>query len=109
MSFIKNCFKTFADKLFIKRSITISKMRNLCSGLLIKRLLTSVFVLVNGMVLYLIGQMVKCLIACLMNRFPGSYNVKYFKEIKRLKSLQKVEAHLEPKRASTMELFCEYT
>ena len=35
--------------------------------------------------------------------------VKYFKEIKCLKSLQKAEMHLEPKRASTMELFTEYT
>ena len=39
------------------------------------------------------------------NRFQDSY-VKYFKEIKSLKSLQKVEAYLEPKQASTMELFC---
>ena len=31
------------------------------------------------------------------------------KEIKRLMSLQKAEAYLEPKRASAMELFCEYT
>ena len=31
-----------------------------------------------------------------------------FKEIKRSKSLPKAEAYLEPKRASTMELFCEY-
>ena len=37
------------------------------------------------------------------------YNVKYFKEIKRLKSLQvKAEAYLEPKRATMMQLFCEY-
>ena len=43
------------------------------------------------------------------NRFQESYNVKYFKEIKRLKSLQKAEAYLEPKQASMMELFCEYT
>ena len=43
------------------------------------------------------------------NRFQESYNVKYFKEIKRLKSLQKAEACLGPKRKSTMELFCEYT
>ena len=42
------------------------------------------------------------------NRFQEFYNVKYFKEIKRLKSLQKKEAYLEPKRASTMQLFCEY-
>ena len=35
-----------------------------------------------------------------------SYNWKYFKEIKRLKSLQvKAETYLEPKRASTIELF----
>ena len=37
-----------------------------------------------------------------------SDNVKYFKEIKRSQSLQKAEAHIEPKRASTMELFCVY-
>ena len=36
-------------------------------------------------------------------------NVKYFKEIKRLKRLQKAKAYLEPKQISTMELFCEYT
>ena len=40
------------------------------------------------------------------NRFQESYNVKYFKEIKRL---QKAEAYLEPKQASMMELFYEYT
>ena len=28
--------------------------------------------------------------------------------MKRLKNLQKAEAYLEPKRASMMELFCEY-
>ena len=39
------------------------------------------------------------------NRFQESYNVKYFKEIKRLKSPQKAEAYLEPKQASSMELF----
>ena len=44
-----------------------------------------------------------------LNRFQESYNVKYFKVIKRLKRLQKAEAYLEPKRASMMELFCEYT
>ena len=42
------------------------------------------------------------------NRFQEPY-VKYFKEIKRLKSHQKAEAYLEPKRASTMELVLEYT
>ena len=31
------------------------------------------------------------------------------KKIKRLKSLQKAEVYLEPLRASTIELFCEYT
>ena len=56
--------------------------------------------------------------------FDEFEEVKYFKEItisralwcrivneiKRLKSLQvKPEAYLEPKRASTMGLFCEYT
>ena len=35
--------------------------------------------------------------------------MKYFKEIKRLKGFQKSGVYLEPKRASTMELFCEYT
>ena len=44
-----------------------------------------------------------------LNRFQEPCNIKYFKEIKRLKSLQKAELYLEPKRASTMELFCEYT
>ena len=34
-----------------------------------------------------------------------SCNVKCLKEIKRLKSLQKQEAYLEPQRASMMELF----
>ena len=33
-----------------------------------------------------------------------SYNVKYFKERKYLKSLQNAEAYLEPKRAFTTEL-----
>ena len=41
-------------------------------------------------------------------RFQEPLNVKYFKEIKRLKSLQKAEVYLEPKIASTMELFCEH-
>ena len=44
-----------------------------------------------------------------LNRFQEPYNEKSFKEIKRLKSLQKAEAYLEPMRASTMKLFCEYT
>ena len=42
-------------------------------------------------------------------KFQESYNVKCFKEIRRLKSLQKAEAYLEPKRASTMELYDECT
>ena len=41
--------------------------------------------------------------------FDKLKEVKYFKEIKRLKSFQKAEGYLEPKQASTMELFCEYT
>ena len=36
-------------------------------------------------------------------------NKDTFEKIKRLKSLQKAEVYLEPMRASTMELFCEYT
>ena len=44
------------------------------------------------------------------NRFQESYNVKYFKEIKRLKSLQvKTEVHLEPKQGSMIQLFYQYT
>ena len=39
------------------------------------------------------------------NRFQESYNVKYFEEIDRLKSPQKADMYLEPKQASTMELF----
>ena len=43
------------------------------------------------------------------NRFQEFYKVKYFNEIKRLKNLKvKVETYLEHKRASRMELFCEY-
>ena len=41
--------------------------------------------------------------------FDELKEVKYFKEIKRLKSLQKVEAYLQLEQASIMELFCEYT
>ena len=44
-----------------------------------------------------------------LNRFQEPYNEKSFKKIKYLKSLQKAEVYLEPMRASTMELFCEYT
>ena len=43
------------------------------------------------------------------NRFPEPYNVKYFKKIKHMKNLQKAGACLEPKQASNLELFCEYT
>ena len=38
-----------------------------------------------------------------------SHDAKYFKKIKRLKTLQKAEAYLEHKGVSAMELFCEYT
>ena len=40
-----------------------------------------------------------------LNIFQEYYNVKYFKETKRLKSLQRAE----PKPASTTELLCEYS
>ena len=43
------------------------------------------------------------------NRFQESYNVKYFKVIKRLKSRQKAEVYLKPKRASMMKFFREHT
>ena len=44
------------------------------------------------------------------NRFQESLNVKYFKEIRSLKSLQvKAVPYLQPKRASIIELFGEYT
>ena len=37
-----------------------------------------------------------------------SHNLKYFKEVNCLKSLQKAEAHLELKSIPTMELCCGY-
>ena len=43
------------------------------------------------------------------NRFRESYNVKYFKVIKLLKRLHKVETYFQPKPASMMEPFSEYT
>ena len=43
------------------------------------------------------------------DRYQEPYSVKYFKEIRRLKSLQKAEAYLVPKQAPTMDLFCQYT
>ena len=44
-----------------------------------------------------------------LNRFQESYNEKSVKKKKRLKNLQKAEVYLEPMRASTMKLFCDYT
>ena len=44
-----------------------------------------------------------------INKFKEYYNVKFFQEIKLLKSLQKAEAYFEPKQASMMGIFCEYT
>ena len=41
--------------------------------------------------------------------FDEVKEVKYLKEIKRLKNLQKAKVYLEPKQASMMEFFCEYT
>ena len=52
---------------------------------------------------YIITPQISCCKA--PNRVPGSDNVKYFKIMKRLKSLQKAGAYLEPKQASVMELF----
>ena len=43
------------------------------------------------------------------NRFQECYYVKCLKEIKRLKSLLKVEAYLEHKQESMMYFFCAYT
>ena len=40
--------------------------------------------------------------------FDELKEVKQFKEIKRLQNLRKAESYLEPKRATTMEIFCEY-
>ena len=39
-------------------------------------------------------------------RFQESYKVKYFKKIRRLKSLQKAEAYLEPKRIPECTFNC---
>ena len=86
-------------------------------------MLTNAFVLANGILFNRSNDlMIKCLISVFNqgglrskvlwkenNRFQESYNVKYFKEVKRLKNLQKVETYLEPKRLSAMELICEYT
>ena len=44
-----------------------------------------------------------------VKNFKEIKDFKSLQEIKRLKSLQKAEAYLEPKRASTMEHFYEYT
>ena len=41
--------------------------------------------------------------------FDELKEVKFFKEIKRLKGLQKAKAYLEPNQTSMMEFFCEYT
>ena len=43
-------------------------------------------------------------------RLQESFNVKYFKEIKRLMCLElKAVSNLEPTWAFVMELLCEYT
>ena len=92
-------------------------------------MLTSVFVLVNGIVFGSNSLIIQCLIAVWwikrskvllliyrlitdlfqeveLTDFKNLYcNVKYFKETKRLKNLQKAEAYLEPKQASMMKLF----
>ena len=95
-------------------------------------MLTSVFVLVKRTVFGSNSLIIQCLIAVWwikrskvllliyrlitdlfqeveLTDFKNLYcNVKYFKETKRLKNLQKAEAYLEPKQASMMELFYEY-
>ena len=44
------------------------------------------------------------------NRFQESFNVKYVKEIQRLKSFPvKAVSYLKPKRESMMEFFSEYS
>ena len=44
------------------------------------------------------------------HRIKESYNIKNFKEIKRLQFLLvKAEVHSKPKQASIMEPFCEYS
>ena len=92
-------------------------------------MLTSVFVLVKRTVFGSNSLIIQCLIAVWwikrskvllliyrlitdlfqeveLTDFKNLYcNVKYFKEIKCLKNLQKAEAYLEPKQASMMELF----
>ena len=75
--------------------------------MLINRLSTSVFVLINGKLFNKSNGLI------INSMFDELKAVMYFKEvtdfksqeIKRLKSLQKSEAYLEPKRASTKELF----
>ena len=44
-------------------------------------------------------------VKCSKNKRLQESYVKYFKEIRHLKSLQKAKTYLEPKQASTMELF----
>ena len=72
---------------------------------------TSVFVLINGIVFnWSNGLTINSVFSSMFDELK---EVKYFREItgfksleiERLKSLQKSEAYLEPKRASTMELF----
>ena len=91
--------------------------------MLIIKFLTSAFVLGNGIVFNrLNGLMTRCLMNSIFdelkegkyftrsNRFQGSFNVKYFKEIKRFKGLQvKSVSYWEPKQTSKMELLYEYT
>ena len=71
----------------------------------------SVFVLINGIVFnWSNGLTINSVFSSMFDELK---EVNFFKEItdfkspeiERLKSLQKSEAYLEPKRASTMELF----
>ena len=72
--------------------------------MLIISLLTNVFVLVN---VILFSRSNGLNDSVFNNTFDELKEVKFFKEIKCLKGLQKAKAYLEPKQASMMDLFCE--
>ena len=75
--------------------------------MVINRLLTSVYVLVNGIVFNRFSMFDELKEVKYFREITDfkSLNLRHIKEIKHLKSLEKAEAYLEPKRASTMELF----
>ena len=79
--------------------------------MLINRLLTSVYVLVNRIVFNRFSMFDELKELKYFREITDfkSLILRHFKEIKRLKSLEKAETYLEPKRASTVELFLEWT